>query len=219
MIRIIIADDQALIRDGLQTIIELQEDMEVVALAENGQEACELTAELKPDLVLMDIKMPVMNGIESTRWIKEHVPDTIVLILTTFTEEQYIIDGLVGGATGYLVKDLSANKIVSSIRDAVQGQFMLPAEIAAKLSARLAYLSEALATTIDKDRFKQADISFTEREKQIILLMIEGKNNHEIAGILFMGVGTVKNYISIIYQKIGINDRTKAILYLKEILL
>lgn len=219
MIRIIIADDQALIRDGLHTIIELQEDMEVVGVAENGQEACELTAELQPDLVLMDIKMPVMNGIESTRWIKEHVPDTIVLILTTFTEEQYIIDGLVGGATGYLVKDLSADKIVSSIRDAVQGQFMLPAEIAAKLSARLAYLSETLASTIDKDRFKQAAISFTEREKQIILLMIEGKNNHEIAGILFMGVGTVKNYISIIYQKIGINDRTKAILFLQEMLL
>lgn len=219
MIRIIIADDQALIRDGLQTILELQDDMEVVGVAENGKEACELTAELKPDLVLMDIKMPVMDGIESTRWIKEHVPETVVLILTTFTEEQYIIDGLVGGAAGYLVKDLSADKIVSSIRDAVQGQLMLPAEVAAKLSARLAYLSETLASTIDKERFKQTEILFTEREKQIISLMIEGKNNHEIAGILFMGVGTVKNYISIIYQKIGINDRTKAILFLKEILL
>lgn len=218
MIRIIIADDQALIRDGLQTIIELQDDMEVVGVAENGEEACELTAKLKPDLVLMDIKMPVRNGIESTRWIKEHVPDTVVLILTTFAEEQYIIDGLVGGAAGYLVKDLSAEKIISSIRDAVQGQFMLPAEIAAKLSARLAYLSEKLSSTINNDRFKNAEISFTEREKQIISLMIEGKNNHEIAGILFMGLGTVKNYISIIYQKIGINDRTKAILYLKEIL-
>lgn len=218
MIRIIIADDQALIRDGLQTIIELQDDMEVVGVAENGKEACELTAELKPDLVLMDIKMPVMDGIESTRWIKEHVPETVVLILTTFTEEQYIIDGLVGGAAGYLVKDLSADKIVSSIRDAVQGQLMLPAEVAAKLSARLAYLSETLASTIDKERFKQTEIPFTEREKQIISLMIEGKNNHEIAGILFMGVGTVKNYISIIYQKIGINDRTKAILFLKEML-
>lgn len=218
MIRILIADDQALIRDGLQTIIDLQEDMEVVGVAENGQQACELTAELKPDLVLMDIKMPGMNGIECTRWIKEQVPETIVLILTTFADEQYIIDGLVGGAAGYLVKDLSANKIVSSIRDAVEGQFMLPASVAAKLSARLAYLSGTLESKIDTDRFKNAQIAFTEREKQIISLMIEGKNNHEIAGILFMGVGTVKNYISIIYQKIGINDRTKAILALKELL-
>lgn len=218
MIRVIIADDQALIRDGLQTIIELQDDMEVVGVAENGMQACELTAELEPDLVLMDIKMPERNGIESTRWIKENVPDTNVLILTTFAEEQYIIDGLVAGATGYLVKDLSAQKIVSSIRDAAQGEFMLPASVAAKLSARLAYLSGTLASTINTDRIKQSEISFTEREKQIILLMIEGKNNHEIAGILFMGVGTVKNYISIIYQKIGTNDRTKAILALKEML-
>lgn len=218
MISIIIADDQALIRDGLQTIIELQEDMEVVGVAEDGQQACELTEKLKPDVVLMDIKMPRMNGIESTRWIQEHVPDTIVLILTTFAEEQYIIDGLVGGATGYLIKDLSAEKIVSSIRDALQGQFMLPAAIAAKLSARLAYLSGTLASTIDTKRFKQGEIDFTEREKEIILLMIEGKNNHEIAGILFMGVGTVKNYISIIYQKIGINDRAKAILLLKDMI-
>lgn len=216
MIRVLIADDQALIRDGLQTIIEMEDDMEVAGVAEDGHEACELTVRLKPDLVLMDIKMPRMNGIESTRWIKKHVPDTVVLILTTFAEEQYIIDGLAGGAAGYLVKDLSAEKIVSSIRDALKGQIMLPASIAAKLSARLSYLSGTLESVIDTDRMKSEDIHFTEREKEIILLMVEGKNNHEIAGILFMGVGTVKNYISIIYQKIGTNDRTKAILLLKE---
>lgn len=216
MIRVLIADDQALIRDGLQTIIEMEDDMEVAGVAEDGHEACELTVRLKPDLVLMDIKMPRMNGIESTRWIKKHVPDTVVLILTTFAEEQYIIDGLAGGAAGYLVKDLSAEKIVSSIRDALKGQIMLPASIAAKLSARLSYLSGTLESVIDTDRMKSGDIHFTEREKEIILLMVEGKNNHEIAGILFMGVGTVKNYISIIYQKIGTNDRTKAILLLKE---
>lgn len=218
MIRIIVADDQEIIRDGLQTIIEMEEDMEVVGVAENGHQACELTAELKPTLVLMDIKMPGMDGIESTQWIKKHVPDTIVLILTTFAEEKYIIDGLVGGATGYLVKDLSAEKLVSSIRDAVQGQFMLPAAVAAKLSARLAYLSHSLESVINTARFKDGDIHFTEREKEIILLMIEGKNNHEIAKILYMSVGTVKNYISIIYQKIGTNDRTKAILVLKEMI-
>src|SRR5690554_4439954 len=154
LIRTIIADDQVLIRDGLQTIIEMQDDMEIVGIAENGKQACELVAEYKPDLVLMDIKMPIVDGIEGTRWIKQHVPETIVLILTTFADEQYIIDGLVGGATGYLVKDLSAEKIVSSIRDAVQGQFVLPAAIAAKLSARLAFLSGTLESTINTDRFK-----------------------------------------------------------------
>lgn len=218
MIRIIIADDQAMFRDGLQTILELQDDMEVVGVAEDGQQACELTKKLKPDLILMDIKMPGMNGIESTKWIKENVPETNVLILTTFAEEKYIIDGLVGGATGYLVKDLSAEKIVSSIRDAVHGQFMLPAKIAAKLSARLAYLSGTLDSIINTERFIDGVINFTEREKEIILLMVEGKNNHEIASILFMSVGTVKNYISIIYQKIGTNDRAKAILLLKKMI-
>lgn len=218
MMRILIADDQALIRDGLQTIIELQEDMKVVGIAKDGQQACELTEKLKPDLVLMDIKMPGMDGIESTRWIKKHVPETIVLILTTFAEEQYIIDGLIGGASGYLVKDLSSEKIVSSIRDAVQGQFLLPASIAAKLSARLSYLSGTLESVINKDRFKEGDIHFTEREKEIILLMVEGKNNQEIAGILFMSVGTVKNYISNIYQKIGTSDRAKAVVILKEMI-
>lgn len=218
MIGIIIADDQALIRDGLQTIIDIQEDMEVIGVAEDGLQACKLTEELEPDLVLMDIKMPEMGGIEATRWIKENVPNTVVLILTTFAEEQFIIDGLLGGASGYLVKDLPANKIVSSIHDAIQGQFMLPATIAAKLSARLAYLSGTLSSVIDTDRFEKGEVHFTEREKEIILLMVEGKNNHEIAKILFMSVGTVKNYISNIYQKIGTNDRTKAILLLQKLI-
>lgn len=216
MIHILIADDQVLIRDGLQTIIDMQDDMEVVGFAEDGEQACERTAKLKPDLVLMDIKMPVMDGIEATSWIKEHVPDTVVLILSTFADEQYIIDGLLGGAAGYLVKDLSAEKIVSSIRDAVRGEFMLPATIAAKLSARLAYLSGTLDSVMNADRLKSGKIQFTEREREIILLMVKGKNNHEIAKILFMSVGTVKNYISMIYQKIGTNDRAKAVLLLKE---
>lgn len=218
MIRILIADDQALIRDGLQTIIELQEDMEVVGTAENGRLACELAKTYKPDLVLMDIKMPEMNGIECTAWIKEHVPDTLVLILTTFAEEQYIVDGLVNGAAGFLVKDLSAEKIVNSIRDAVKGQLMLPATVAAKLSARLAYLSGTSSETINIKRVNNHSIEFTEREKQILLLMVKGKNNREISNALFMSEGTVKNYISVIYQKIGTNDRAKAILLLKELL-
>lgn len=218
MIRIVIADDQALFRDGLKTIIELQDDMEVVGIAEDGYQACELAASLKPDLVLMDIRMPGMSGIESTQWITKHVPETKVLILTTFAEEQYIIEGLISGAVGYLVKDLSGEKIISSIYDAYEGQFMLPAIIAAKLSARLAYLSGTLSSLLDTNRIKEKEIKFTKREKEIILLMVEGKNNREIAEILFMSVGTVKNYISIIYQKIGVNDRAKAILLLKKLI-
>lgn len=218
MIRVLIADDHALIRDGLETIINLQNDMEVVGLAEHGQQAYDAVGLLKPDVVLMDIQMPIMNGIECTELIKQDYPETNVIILTTFPEDEYIIDGLVKGANGFLVKSMSANKIVEAIRDAIKGQLMLPVEVAAKLSARLTYLSSVSADALNTDRMQSQAIDFTEREKQIILLMIEGKTNREISSILFMSEGTVKNYITVIYQKIGMNDRTKAVLLLKDML-
>lgn len=219
MIRVLIADDHALIRDGLQTIIDLQEDMEVVGVAENGLQAYDAIDVFKPDVILMDIQMPVMNGIESTKRIKQNFPDTIVIILTTFLEDEYIIDGLVNGASGFMLKNLPAAKILEAIRDALKGHLMLPSEVAAKLSARLSYLSQSSTSTLRNIPIHHEVIEFTEREKQVIILMIEGKNNREIAGILFISEGTVKNYITIIYQKIGTNDRTKAVLLLKDMLL
>lgn len=218
MIRVVIADDQTLMRDGLQTIIDLQADMEVVGSAEDGEQACELVRLLGPDLVLMDIQMPRLNGIESTRRIKRERPGTAVLILTTFDEDEYIIDGLTSGACGYLLKDLPAQRIVESIRHAVKGQLMLPASVAAKLAARLAFLSGAPADVLNPNRLRSEGIRFTEREKKVILLMLEGHSNREIAGILFMSEGTVKNYVSVIYQKIGTNDRTKALLVLQDLM-
>ncbi|MDF2720984.1 MAG: two component transcriptional regulator, LuxR family [Paenibacillus sp.] len=218
MIRVVIADDQTLMRDGLQTIIDLQHDMEAVGTAEDGEQACELVRALRPDLVLMDIRMPKRNGIESTKLIKKECPDTAVLILTTFDEDEYIIDALTSGAVGYLLKDLPAHKIVESIRDAVKGQLMMPASVAAKLAARLAFLSGAPADVLDPSRLHHEGIRFTEREKKLILLMLEGHSNREIAGILFMSEGTVKNYISVIYQKIGTNDRAKALLLLQGLM-
>ncbi|WP_270166876.1 response regulator transcription factor [Paenibacillus sp. SYP-B4298] len=218
MIRVVIADDQTLMRDGLQTIIDLQDDMEVVGAAEDGEQACELAHALRPDLVLMDIRMPRLDGIESTRRIKRELPGTAVLILTTFDEDEYIVDGLASGACGYLLKDLPARKIVESIRDAVRGQLMLPATVAAKLASRLAFLSGAPADVLDPSRLRSEGIRFTEREKKVILLMLEGRTNREIAGILFMSEGTVKNYVSVIYQKIGTNDRAKALLVLQGLL-
>lgn len=218
MIRVVIADDQTLMRDGLQTIIDLQADMEVVGAAENGEQACELVRELSPDLVLMDIRMPRLDGIESTRRIKRDHPGTAVLILTTFDEDEYIIEGLASGACGYLLKDLPANKIVESIRDAVRGQLMMPASVAAKLAARLAFLTGAPAEVLNPERLRSEGIRFTDREKKVILLMLEGHSNKEIAGILFMSEGTVKNYVSVIYQKIGTNDRAKALLVLQGLM-
>ncbi|MDG0791162.1 response regulator transcription factor [Cohnella ginsengisoli] len=218
MIRVVIADDQTLMRDGLQTIIDLQKDMEVVGAAEDGIQACELVRELRPDLVLMDIRMPRRDGIESTKTIKREHPETAVLILTTFAEDEYIVDALANGACGYMLKDLPALKIVESIRDAVKGQLMLPASVAAKLASRLAFLTKAPADVLDPNRLRQEMIRFTDREKKVILLMLEGRSNREMAEFLFMSEGTVKNYVSVIYQKIGTNDRAKALLLLQGLM-
>ncbi|MFC5652431.1 response regulator [Paenibacillus solisilvae] len=225
-IKIIIADDQTLMRDGLQTIVQLEDDMTVMATAENGSEAYKLVRQHSPDLVLMDIRMPVMDGIESTRLIRQHFPNTLVLVLTTFADDEYIVDAMVSGACGFLLKDMPGDKLLQAIRDAVKGEMMMPAPIAAKLAKRISSLSERQSPRLQAARDGQPSSSrgknhvdgvrFTEREKTVIALMIEGRTNRDIAGKLFMSEGTVKNYISTIYDKIGTNDRTQAVLLLKE---
>jgi len=214
MLRVLIADDQSLMRDGLQTILQLEEDIEVIATAENGEEACKLAEVLHPDLVLMDIRMPVMNGIEAVKQIRKSLPNTKVLMLTTFDEDQYIIEALVNGATGFLLKDIPTDKLLDAVRDAARGNMMLPAAIAAKLASRLTAASDQPPGF--RQDHKLSDIKFTDRELSIIALMTEGRTNREIAGLLFMSEGTVKNYISGIYDKIGTNDRTQAVIWLKK---
>ena len=217
MIRIVIADDQRLLRDGLQTIIHLSDDMEVVGMAENGRKALELVGTLRPDLVLMDIQMPEMDGIESTRNIRAQYPKTKVLILTTYPEDEYIIDALVGGAEGFLLKDLPGEKIIAAIRDAMAGTLLMPAAISEKLAARLTAGGAAFpAPRALHSRHSERDPGFTEREWKIIELMAEGRSNREIASQLLISEGTIRNYISIIYSKIGVNDRLKAVNLLRE---
>ncbi|WP_246627939.1 response regulator transcription factor [Paenibacillus oenotherae] len=222
-ITIVIADDQTLMRDGLQTIVQLEEDMNVVATAENGAEAYEMVRLHQPDLVLMDIRMPVMDGIESTQKIRQDYPHTLVLVLTTFADDDYIVDALVNGACGFLLKDMPGDKLLQAIRDAMKGDLMMSGPIAAKLASRISSLSAK-----DKRAGKNGQaaeslpgkqgvsVRFTEREKTVVALMMEGMTNREIAGKLFMSEGTVKNYISTIYDKIGTNDRTQAVLWLKS---
>ncbi|MCP1357480.1 response regulator transcription factor [Aneurinibacillus migulanus] len=217
MIKILIADDQTLMREGLRTILDLEDDMQVVGTTENGQETYEMVHKLMPDIVLMDIKMPVMDGIESTKKIKQKFPQTIILILTTFAEDGYIIEGLANGASGFLLKDMQGDKLIAAIRDAARGQMMLPAVIAAKLAARLSHFSSQAQSAIHTERLKEQGIELSEREKELAILMLQGMSNRQIAKTLFISEGTVKNYISMIYAKIGTNERSKAILYLKEL--
>jgi len=215
MLRVMIADDQTLMRDGLQTILQLEDDIEVVAAAENGEEACRLAQQHRPDIVLMDIRMPVMNGIEAVKRIRETVPDTKVLVLTTFDEDDYILEALMNGAVGFLLKDIPTDKLLQAVRDAARGEIMLPSSIAVKLAARIASSSVQNRSRLPGSG-RASEIKFTEREMSIISLMVEGRTNREIAQLLFMSEGTIKNYVSAIYDKIGTNDRTQAVIWLKE---
>ncbi|MFT9850268.1 response regulator [Aneurinibacillus sp. REN35] len=217
MIKILIADDQTLMREGLRTILDLEDDMQVIGTTENGLEAYEMVAKFQPDIVLMDIKMPVMDGIESTKKIKKDYPATLILILTTFAEDEYIVEGLSNGASGFLLKDMPGDKLIATIRDAAIGQIMLPAVIAAKLAARLSHFSSQAQHTIHTERLKQQGVELSDREKEIAALMLQGMNNRQIAKTLYISEGTVKNYVSMIYAKIGTNERSKAIVYLKDL--
>lgn len=217
-IRIIIADDQRLLRESLHTVLELEEDLEVIGLAEDGQQAYDLSVRLQPELVLMDVQMPIMDGIRATRKIKARCPHTQILILTTFTDDEYIIEGLAAGAMGYLLKDMDKTTLLKAIRDAVEGRHLLTPEIAAKLAARLSSMSKVEPVALNQEKLHGMSIEFTERERQIIALMVHPMTNTEIAETLYISVGTVKNYISVIYSKLGTSDRMQAVAYLNKLM-
>lgn len=206
MINILVVDDQHIIRDGLISLLSSHPDMKVVGHAENGLEACESVRKLQPDVVLMDIRMPKMNGVEATKIIKEEFPNTKVIILTTFDDDNFILEAMRNGASGYLLKDIGSDKLYSSIIDSINGSIILPGEIAVKIVNHIGH-EKGNSLSLDE---------FSEREMDIIHLLVTGVSNQEIASTLFLSVGTVKNYVSQIYSKIGCVDRANAILFFKE---
>ncbi len=217
-IKIMLVDDQVLLREGLKTIINLQEDMEVVAEAENGAVAIERMKDYDIEVILMDIRMPVLNGVEASGVISRDHSETAIIILTTFDDDDYIVEALANGAKGYLLKDIDALHLVQSIRDAHTGQMMLPSRIAGKLAA---YVSRKQLISHDiifaNGQTLQRD-ALTERELQIGRLLAEGLSNRQIAQQLFLSEGTVKNYISEVYTKLGTNNRTNASMLLKQMI-
>jgi DNA-binding NarL/FixJ family response regulator len=206
-ITVLLADDQTIIRDGLRALLETNPDIQVVAEAKNGVEAYEQTGIHHPQVVLMDIRMPQMGGVEATRLIKRDFPETEVLVLTTFDDGESILGAISHGASGYLLKDISGAKLAEAIRDAVRGSVILPGNIAAKITKHIGMHVRTETSLAD----------FTQREQDIIRLLMQGKSNQEIAQALFLTVGTVKNYISQIYGKAGITNRANAILHFKEL--
>ncbi|UOE95592.1 response regulator transcription factor [Alkalihalobacillus sp. LMS39] len=217
MIRVLIADDQTLMREGLRTIIDLEDDMEVVATAQDGLDAIEKVEQFEPTLVLMDIQMPKMNGIESLIEIKKRYSHICVLILTTFAEDDYIVEGLANGVDGFLLKDMNYDQLIASIRDAANGQLMIPNIVARKLAERLSNFNSMWEQEISVVKLQKHGVHFSEREREVASLIAKGLSNKKIAEELFISEGTVKNYISEIYSKLGVKDRAKAIIYLNKL--
>lgn len=211
-IKVLIVDDQTLMRDGLKTILEYQPDIEVVGTASSAVHALELLNRHGADVVLMDIRMEGMNGLECTKIIKDKYPDIVVLILTTFNDEEYIRESLKNKAGGYLLKDIEGEKLVDTIRYAFKGNVVMPPVVAEKLCNTSYNGEERFKTTFE------GEIHFSKLEKDIINLLIEGCTNKQISELLHISYGTAKNYVSQIYEKIGVGERIKAVTKLKEIL-
>jgi len=191
--------------------LELEEGFTVVATARDGSEACEMAKRYQPDVLLLDIRMPVMDGVQCIRRIRPDCPQTKIIMLTTFNDDEYIMGALADGANGYLLKDIEVEKLVEAIRDAAAGNLILPPAVALKLSEGLS----KIARSRRKDDVAK-ELGFTDREKEIAEMMVQGFTNKQISSALYISEGTVRNYISSIYEKIGVSDRAQAVLYIKE---
>jgi len=223
-IRVMVVDDQELIREGLSIILDAQPDLEVVGQAGNGNEAVSLVSRVRPDVVLMDIKMPVMNGIEATRQIKAQHPKTQILILTTYSEDELIFEGVRAGASGYLLKDITRGDLAEAVRGAAQGEAQIDPAVAAQVLSEFQRMANVLrartaaaeAPSRDRqDTTAEQDLppieALTGREETILKLLTEGLTNAGIAAQLHLSEGTVKNYVSEILGKLQANDRTHAV--------
>ena len=203
MVRVMICDDQTVVREGLAAILSTDPEIEVVGLASHGAEALDLVSQTDPDVVLMDLQMPVMNGVQATQRLRREYPDLYVLVLTTYAEDQWVLDAVRAGATGYLLKDTRRDELVAAIKGTVEGRSYLDPAIAGTVM-------QAAASPPSARRAEPLVEPFTEREREILGLLAQGQSNPEIARRLHLAKGTVRNYVSVIFQKLGVSDRTQA---------
>ena len=210
-IKILLVDDQPLFREGLRTLLSVHRDFEVVAEAGNGEEAIRLARSFHPSVILMDLQMPVLDGVSATRRLHEELPNVRVIVLTTFDDDEMVFDGLRAGAVGYLLKDAPSEKLAEAIQVAARGETFLQPSVAAKVVAEFARLTK---------RSTGVSESITEplsgRELEILRLIGQGASNREIAGTLFLAEGTVKNHVTNILGKLDVRDRTQAALKAKD---
>lgn len=200
--KILLCDDQAVIRDGLEMLLTLEKDMQVVGSASDGAEAIELAAQKQPDLILMDLKMPSVNGIEATRDIRARFPHIKILVLTTYDDDEWVFDAIRAGASGYLLKDTPRQKIIEAIRGTMDGKSFLDPAVAGKLMNQISSNQKQPASILAE--------KLTERELDVLRLLAKGFNNSDIARQLHLSEGTVRNHVSAILEKLGVSDRTQA---------
>jgi DNA-binding NarL/FixJ family response regulator len=200
--KVVICEDQAIIRDGLEMLLNLEKDIKVVGLAQDGAEGVDLAARQQPDLILMDLKMPGMNGIEATRQIHMRWPAIKILVLTTYDDDEWVFDAIRAGASGYLLKDTPREDLIKAVRGTAEGKSFVDPAVAGKLLGQVASQQTQPATRITA--------TLTEREVEVLRLLAQGLANSDIAARLHLSEGTVRNHVSAIFAKLEVTDRTQA---------
>ena len=211
MIRVMLTDDQKILAEGIKSVLQTSPEIEVCGIAYNGVQAVDMAKELHPDVILMDVRMPEMNGVAATKRIKEASPDIKIIILTTFDDSDYILSGINNGASGYLLKDIGSTALIDAIKNAYAGDTILPSKIAKKIT------DAAMLVSSDKQIKLKKAYGLSDREVDIAMMLSDGFTNRQIASALKLSDGTARNYISSIYLKLGVDSRMSAISKIKEL--
>ena len=204
MIRVLIADDQEIVREGFKRILETDPEIQVVATAIDGQEALDLIEIYDPDLVLMDLKMPRLNGVQAIRRLRESRPNLPVLVLTTYMDDKWLFDAIRSGASGYLMKDRPRNELLEAIHGTMEGDSYIDPSIAGKVLSNIA--------SSPAKEIPERSYNLSEREQEILNLLAQGLSNADISHTLYLSEGTVRNYTSTLFAKLGVADRTQAVI-------
>lgn len=212
MIKVMLVDDQIILAEGIKSVLETSGDITVCGVAGDGAEAVEMARTVQPDVVLMDIRMPNMNGVAATKKIKETAPACKIIILTTFDDSDYILSAINNGASGYLLKDIGSTALIDAIRNAYAGDTILPSKIAKKIT------DAALMVSSDREIKLKRAFGLSDREAGIAMMILDGFTNRQIASALKLSDGTSRNYISAIYLKLGVENRAGAIAKIKELI-
>lgn len=228
-VRVLVVDDQQLVRDGIASLLRVQEGIAVIGTATNGQEALEQAITQQPDVILMDVRMPIMDGVQATFQILRQVPSCSILMLTTFDDDEYVRDALRAGARGYLLKDLPAQDLAQAVHAVAQGVYQFDASVMERMieaysKPNIVQQSEAeqrMASSLSKTKTNTMPDSLdaaglTNREVEILRLIATGATNREVADSLVISEGTVKNHLSNIFSRLGLRDRTQAVMYARE---